>query len=398
MSTATNAGGSPRLPLLMLPAFRLILLIALPFEALIGYGDYQHFFNLARLAADQGGGLPYIGHWVEFPPLFPFLSLLLYKLAAGKLHLYVYLLALLMIGFDLGSLWFFRRLTRRFCGPSAAERLLWIYAFFLAIPAFGWWTFEPLAVFLLLAAISLVLDRKVGLAGLAAGAGLLTKLFPIAALLLFLVRGELKSFLRSTLVVACLVAAVMVPLLVVAPEMTAASLASQSSKGSWETVWALLDGNRGTGSFGVIEDRLDPAIARRAPENPARIPHWVPSVLAIGLLAALWWRGRSQAAAEPLWLLVFFCVLFLWSPGWSPQWTAYLMPVILLALPLSRALGFGGNLILSALIEWPLLLSRGLFDLLWIPVILRTVLLALLLLVAAAGLTARPLPENGGER
>ncbi len=43
--------------------------------------------------------------------------------------------------------------------------------------------------------------------------------------------------------------------------MTQASLVSQAMKGSWETIWALIDGNYQTGNFGPLWERLDPSIA-----------------------------------------------------------------------------------------------------------------------------------------
>jgi hypothetical protein len=37
-------------PAAALAIFRLLLLAALPYEALFRYGDYEHFFNLAQFA------------------------------------------------------------------------------------------------------------------------------------------------------------------------------------------------------------------------------------------------------------------------------------------------------------------------------------------------------------
>ncbi|HQN43413.1 MAG TPA: hypothetical protein PLA25_04725 [Anaerolineaceae bacterium] len=60
---------------------RLLMLLALPLEGLRGYGDFQHFFNLAAIP-----GWPYLDHWVEFPPIFPFLIELLYRISGAQQH------------------------------------------------------------------------------------------------------------------------------------------------------------------------------------------------------------------------------------------------------------------------------------------------------------------------
>jgi hypothetical protein len=67
----------------------------------------------------------------------------------------------------------------------------------------------------------------------------------------------------------------------------------------------------------------------------------------------------------------------LWSPGWSPQWILYLLPLVLLAIPFQRAVMISLCLVLISILEWPILLSRGLFDLMWIPVMLRTFIIIL---------------------
>jgi hypothetical protein len=68
----------------------------------------------------------------------------------------------------------------------------------------------------------------------------------------------------------------------------------------------------------------------------------------------------------------------LWSPGWSPQWVLYLLPIILLVLPEREALLLSLALVLINLLEWPLLLSRGYNWGLWLTIPGRALLLALL--------------------
>ena len=62
-----------KLILILFITSRLMLLAALPPEAITTYGDYEHYANLARLSEE--GLFPFLDYWYEFPPLFPFLSI-----------------------------------------------------------------------------------------------------------------------------------------------------------------------------------------------------------------------------------------------------------------------------------------------------------------------------------
>jgi hypothetical protein len=364
--------------------FRLLLLAALPYEAVFRYGDYEHFFNLAEFARAGAGGLPLIDHWVEFPPLFPYLSLALHSLTAGAEHLYSYALAILMTACDAANVFLLARIAERFLPPAYSMRAAWAYAAFLALPAFGWWTFEPLAVLAMLLTLEAVVSDRALRGGIAAGLGILTKLVPGVALVVGWRFWPARRAALATAAAAVIVVAGLLPFLVLQPEMTVASLRSQGAKGSWETVWALVDGNRGTGMFGTLDERSDPALATMLRGHPSRIPHWIPTVVAAAIGLWVVWRagGSDRRKAAPL-LGFMLCLLFLWSKGWSPQWLAYLPPILLISLPFGQALGFGLNLVAISLVEWPLLITRGLFDLLWIPVVIRTALTLLLAFILA---------------
>jgi len=370
---------------MLLAAGRLVLLMALPLEGIQGYGDFPHFFDLAWLAVDGGGGWPFIGHWVEFPPLFPFLSIGVFRLAGGLEHRYVYLLSLILALFDLGNLYLFQRLAKRLLPIHVAHTLGWIYAFFLLLPAFGWWTFEPIGIFFALLTFELMLEDKPLLAGFTGGIGFLTKLIPALSVIGFAGRRRWRSLVISVMVLLFLSAVVMIPLLRTGGEVALASMRAQFTKGSWETIWALIDGNLTTGSYGPIEDHLQIDEAVIALGAPARIPHWIPTLFAAGFGMWIFLRsGRGEIDAVRL-VTTAWCVVFLWSRGWSPQWLAYLTPFLLLTLPVRQSLLYLFSLMMTSLAEWPLLLSRGRFDLLWVTVPLRT--LALLLLIISLTMT-----------
>ncbi|HMN62178.1 MAG TPA: hypothetical protein PJ988_17540 [Anaerolinea sp.] len=363
-----------RLPAILFLFVRVSILLALPFDGLRGYGDHLHFFNLAALP-----GLPYLHFWVEFPPLFPFLLKAVYALSGGVEHAFTYLLVFLLTAADLGSVILFTRLAARLDDSPAVWRGVLLAGLLAALP-YTWWYFDSLVLFLVLLAFEWAFSRKpAALAGVALGLGILTKLFP--ALILPALWRWLPPRRAAALSAAALLLTVAVygGLWAASPQFTRASLQSQSAKGSWETVWALVDGNLHTGNFGPEIERLDPAAASRPVGNPPRVSPWI-SLAVFSLLGAwLFWRFHPTSLVQVLSFAGLTWVIFLlWSPGWSPQWVLYLFALILLTLPERLALLLSGLLVLVNLLEWPLLLSRGLFYSLPATVLLRTLLLLLL--------------------
>ena len=364
---------SNRTPLVLLfLTARLVLLAGLPLEGLRGYGDLAHFYHQATL------GWPYFDTWVEYPPVFPFLSALLYRLAGGSEHVYVYLLAGGLSLAQAGGLALFLRLANRLYGTDASLRRGWLYFALLVCLPYGWWSFDALAVFAMLLGLVWLLDGRDGQAGLALGFGLLTKWFPGLVLIAAWRLGGLRRFALPAAAATAVTGAVLFGLYLGAPENTLASLRSQAGKGSWETVWALLDGNFQTGNFGTQADPLDPATATLPSRHPPRLSPWLTLPFFAG--AGLWLsrQARPGGAREAVAFLgLAWCLFLLWMPGYSPQWVLYLLPLVLLALPVRQAFLSGAVLVLVDLLEWPVLLSRGLFWGLWLTVPLRASLLLL---------------------
>lgn len=355
---------------------RLALLIALPMEGLRGFGDAQHFFNLA------GMGAPYFDFWSEFPPLFPFASRLIYLAAGGRQHVYDYLLVILLSLAQAASIWLFLALAQRIHAHDEAQQRGWVYlAITLALP-FGWWYFDPLAALAMLAGLYWLTGGEAGRAGIALAIGGLTKLFPLMALPAAWRYLPLRRAKRAIMLSAGalgLTAAVYGALYLASPEMTAASLRSQASKGSWETVWALMDGNHHTGNFGPEAERYDPQAAALPRGNTAIIPSWLTLLPAAAVGVWLWRRAEIDS---PRALAAFtgltWCIFLLWSPGYSPQWVLYLLPLILLSLRRNESLLLALTLALVNVLEWPVLLSRGYNQYLWATITIRTLLTLML--------------------
>jgi hypothetical protein len=252
------------------------------------------------------------------------------------------------------------------------------YFVFLLSLAYSWWYFDPLAVFSMLLGISLLLENKRFLSGLTFGLGLLIKFFPALGLIIAWRSLPWKKALWITGLALGIGLLVYGGLWLVSPRFTLASLQSQGSKGSWETVWALVDGNFTTGLFGPEIERLNPVLAIVSRGNPPRIPAWVTLIVLGG--TGLWgfFKARRDNDLQQLALLGWCWSLFLlWSPGWSPQWLLYLLPLILLVIPERRAFLVALLFVLINLVEWPLLLSRGMFWALYLTVPMRTLLLIL---------------------
>jgi hypothetical protein len=353
------------LPLGLLILARLAALMAMPIDGLHGFGDFVTFYRVAQIK-----GWPYLNFWVEFPPIFPFISGVLFRLAGGREYVYDYLLAFLLLLADAGSL------------------------VVLVSLAYTWWYFDPLAVFFLLLSVTLLLEGRDIAGGAALAAGILTKFFPVLILVMVWRYFTRRRAVMISAITIGIVILVFAALYVVSPDFTRASLASQGSKGSWETVWALLDGNLQTGNFGSLADRLDPAMAYTLQRNPPVVPPVASLVVFGGLGLWVMFRARGKGARQSLSFLgLAWVLMLLWSPGWSPQWILYLIPLILLTLQEREALLMVVTLILVNLLEWPVLLSRSLFEGLWLTVPLRT-LLFILLAIVWYGQLAAGFPES----
>ncbi len=352
---------------------RLVLFIASPYDIIPGYGDYWNFFNQAKL------GTPFLHFWTEFPPLFPFMSRTIFLLVNGKETSYSYVLALIISLFQAGTVAIFLHLEEKMRLDKKGISRVWVY-FALVIGLFYSWSyFDPIAVFFLFLSISLLLDGKDNSAAFAIAAGVLTKWFPILVLpALWNIRSAKKAF-KSTMMVIGIVTLIWGMLYLVNSDMTSASIKSQINKGSWETIWALMDKNIGTGNFNEEINRQIPATANIATGNPSTIPSWLTLIIfgsfGLGLLV------KSKVHSDK-WVISFiglsFVIFFLWSPGYSPQWILYLLPFILLCLPRNEAFLLGASMVLVNLLEWPVLLSRGYFWSLYLLIPLRTILMILL--------------------
>ncbi|MEJ2209945.1 MAG: hypothetical protein P8129_13015 [Anaerolineae bacterium] len=355
-------------------------------------GDFADYRLM--LSFTNQGYLPLVDYWMEYPPVFPWLMLGLYRLSllipawTTPGTWFYLLLSLVLVAANAGSLALVYGIGRRLWGQRRALQMSWIYALLL-IPLLSIFVgFDGLALLFLLWAVLLTLDRRPIGSGVAAGLGFMTKLVPIAAVPAALQHMPRAGQQRVKHLLAAGLTALLValPFVIAAPQFLLQSLLSPVKRSTWESVWALIDGYY---SYGVAGgwDRFDPAMAGAA-QHPTRLP-WLAITIAFGLFY-LWLWTRRIDWQQPRRVVAFTALtqnlLTLYFKGYSPQFLVMLLPFILLLIPGWRGVLYA--LLLSAinLVEHPVyfLILPDQHWLLAGTVLLRTLILGVLSLEYAA--------------
>ncbi len=378
---------------------RLLAIVALrPGGYVVETGpDGAYYFDWGRLAA--GGAYPLIDYWTEYPPIFPWLSVFAYKLAVllpawiDQRFWFNLILHGLMIPFDAGNIALIYLLARRIHGHGTALKAAWLYVA-LFVPLFvllGW--FESIALFAVLLSIWAILSNRPILAGLVLGFGVLVKQYVAIVGAVGLVQLRPKQQLFKFIFAGLIILVVgLGPFLIQSPQLVKANIDSMLTRPAWSSPYALIDGIT-TYSPITVADRFDPARAIN-PTLPTRIP-WALVTLAFGLVYTFTLiksnQHRTVRAAIGLAGLTF-TLFFLWSKGYSPQWSLFLMACLCILLP-DR---LGGLLLISLetffVLEWPIttILLEGNSGYLAALVVLRTLNLIGLAILFAATIFIEP--------
>jgi hypothetical protein len=322
--------------------------------------DSPYHFQFGRWAA--AGAYPFLDYWVEYPPLFPWLTVLAYKIATfmpawiDQRFWFNLVLHSLVVPFDSANAILIYWLSRRLHAPAEALKSAWLYAL-LFTPLFvtlGW--FENLALFGVLLFLWAILANRFLLAGLALAFAALVKPYAAVAGAVAAIRllpppwRPFFVFSGAFLLVLLLGFA---PFWLASPDMTQAHFDNLLSRPAWSTPYALVDGLIKHTEF-RLTDRFDPGLAA-VPITPSRLPHSLVTLAFALVYGVVWWRaGRYQHDRAILALAsLTFSLYMLWSKGYSPQWSLYLLALLCILMPNLR--GVLLMLVLDALyiLEWP---------------------------------------------
>ena len=416
--------GDFRLLLILFVSFRLLLLLVYqPIltdtgERGIGTGGDRLYHYTLSAQADEGL-LPFRDWWSEFPPVWYLLTTGVYAMMGENANYtnWSLILGFIMIASEVGILVLMRALGAKLHGVNTGMALAWIYALTFAPIVFMWWNFDSLATFFLLLGLYWLVRKRETRSAVAAAIGALVKFVPalmIGAVWRF--RNQQQS-LRYTAVLVGVFVLGYLPLFGVNAELTAVSLTAQFGKPSYQSVWAILDGNFTTGNFGAVEchlyvdavdenacfERFD--VENAIEKNPPRVPSW----LRLGIAAAigLFVFVRTKRF-DDIGLVAFvgitLVIFYLQSQGWSPQWLTQIIPLVLLVFPSRTAVLVTVMLSLMAFTEYPFIFIRtgdtggvisGALFMPWVVVVvLRTALLVGVCVAFYQKLRQEPIPED----
>jgi uncharacterized membrane protein len=346
--------------LVLFVSFRLMMLVAFsPGGFLTNYTDHFYYYSVAELS--ESGYYPLVNYWSEYPPLSAYLSLAVYILAKaihpGFLH-YTLTLAVSMLVFESANLILLYCVARTLWERSISLRICWIYSCLL-IPLFFWWgSLELLVVFFSLLTVYLFLVNRYHLSAIALGLGILAKYTPLLLLapVFRLLLGH-SAKVKYLLIAAVTVMLGFLPFLILAPQHVVASFRVLAGLPPWQTVWAVLEGDFGTGGLGSIDVLFDLGATPRGTAS-SYLPAWALATLLLGLFCLyVLVRKRVQIGHNRSMVVLsamMFCVFFLWSKGWSPDWLVVLIPFILLVFPDWRGVLYCLTLSFNDLLEWPI--------------------------------------------
>lgn len=404
-----------RLLLILFISFRFVLLIAYqPFfingvERGVGVGgDRLYVWLLTSQYAE--GLLPFRDWWSEFPPVWYSVTTAFYALLgpSASYDNWSLLLGVLMLVCEAGTLALVWQIGGRLHGKETGAVLAWVYALMIAPVVFMWWNFDSMVTFFSLAAVAaLIAGQSRASAGwMALGAltkfvsfllfGAIVRFYPLRKAA-WLIGGALGLFVLAY-----------APLFVVNSEFALISLTAQFGKPSYQTVWALIDGNYGTGNFGSVDSHLTAEGVSEgvADKNPSVIPGWLRLGLAglVGLGVFVSVRRFDQLGVVAFFLITLL-IFYLQSQGWSPQWLTLIIPLTLLVLPTRDGVFLCVLLSALAFVEYPFIFVRtGVTGGLVLPqlqlftpwvlvVVGRTALLAVIALLCYQRLRQQPNPD-----
>lgn len=353
---------------------------------LTNFTDHFYYFSIAQLS--DHGYYPFVNFWYEYPPLSAYLCLAVYRVSKaihpGFLH-YTLFLATLMLTFEGANLTLLYVMAREIWDRSTSLKIAWIYSCLL-VPVFFWWgSLDLLVVFFCLLGLYWFLKGRHVPSAVALGLGVMVKYIPLILLgpiWRFTHHRRIKA--KYILLVTLVSVLIFLPFAILSPSYVFASFKILVNRPPWETVWAVVEGNFGSGSLGPTEVHLDLTAMGGSSPGPS-FPLWSLATLLLGGLYLYLLLKKRVAVSDKKGIVVFsaitFCIFFIWSRGWSPQWLVMLIPFILLIFPNWRGVLYSLTLSFNNFLEWPVyfVAAPERHEVLVLTVTVRTLIFAILL-------------------
>ncbi len=363
--------------------------------------DYMRWGSLA-----DSGLYPYVHYWSEYPPLFGWSAILIYRLSTlvpalpeEPRYWFAIVLRLTMTLFDAGSLFLVYGMAQQLGARSRAVRTAAFFAggFIIAYAAAGWYDSMPL--FFLLLALFLALRDHYTSSAAAVSIGFLVKLVPIVLVPVVLRRIErLRQAIGYLIAVGVSLLVLLLPFLLNSSAYLLAFVRSTFNRPSWNSLWAILEGGYTFGAVLPVMERFSPENVSASPvANPLPWPLIHLAFLAVFLFIYTrrldWRKPLNTVAFAGLAINLFL----LWSKGFSGQFIVYAIPFVVLLLPNWRGLAYAAVLSVLWIAEFPLSLltfatttvEAPNWFIVWI-ILARTTILIVLCLEYAALMWPRP--------
>jgi len=321
--------------------FRLMALFLFRPGGFIGdWSDYLTYLGSARVT--DWGLYPYIDYWLEYPPLFPWLTVMVYRLSIlfppwvePRLWFNTFL-GLALLPFEIGNVVLVYLVALEIGDRAKALKCAWFYVC-LFTPIYTWlgW-FDNMPLFFLLLGLYLLLKQRAYSAGIAVGLGFMTKVIPVLLLPVGFryLRGLTKK-LGFAVAAEIAIFLIALPFLLINRGLFLfTAFRNFLTCSAWETFWAVADSYF---LYGIVGgDRFDPWPDFSVFQS--KIPwYWTAGITLAFALIYLWLYTRPQHR-EAKWQMVSFAGLtvnlfILYSKGYSPQFLAYILPFIVWLLP-----------------------------------------------------------------
>jgi hypothetical protein len=385
-----------------------ILLLYTPQGVFNAYTDYHYYFQNAEFS--EQGRYPFINMWTEYPPIATYAYIGAYRiarltipsLAIDNIGYLVYskILGTMLLVFETGTLLFLFRISRIIWGTEKANWVAWVYSS-LSLPLFFWnVNHNSILVFFLLLSIDLFLTRKWYSSSATLGLAIASKytaVFLLGSTIKFLWHQNRRKIIQYAIIAPLTTVMIFIPFILLGGwDWIVASFKSLAYVASWETIWAMIDGNWAEGTVGLLPTRIQLDKAGIINGNPSTIPELLKTAIFAVIYARFFFRPIKKLNPKTfIWFTTLTAMLFnLWSKGWSPQWGLMLIPLFLLSFPNKKGIALVISLTCSVFLQWPI--SRALHSnfLLSIAIISRTLILIYVAVLTTQNIWKPPLPDT----